>query len=539
MRPWLALLCAFSLAACGGANTRPPQSPAGGQAATAPAAAATSSQTGAALTTPESVPPPPPECASFVSLDATASGSAQPEPCGSGREQALGALADALELGKPPQRHEALAALEVCPAFPPGAIRALRAELLPVECADVIVAPVLESPPAGLSPEVRDALLGLAYAGQLARLVRNPPVIEPPFSKARFAEFLRGPLGAWVLGQARAIDALAAKGAELSGYGKGITAVEAGLADMRFVEVVREVPLPEELARDNELRDVYYMALDEALEPRKDRGRDAALVGLRIFASLGVLHDQRVERARALLSKLYNGRRIDRLDELLLPPLPPPAAGSPEQRLAALLPAFHSGILLQRFSATEPKLLRALLERGIAPVFRSQLESTPLSSPARQLYARALVHLGQRYWRSEDFARAAKLVELDADGREPQTGEARLLAALAIALRTGPKDAAEMMLRGPFLPDSVGNLAKLDELAKSRQPVGAWAAYDAALILEMVPPHEADPRFWNGLAGRFQGAAARLLDPAQRRSAQAHAQAAAETAQALQEQAAE
>ena len=35
---------------------------------------------------------------------------------------------------------------------------------------------------------------------------------------------------------------------------------------------------------DAEIRESYYAALDDAIEPRKARGRDAALVGLRELA---------------------------------------------------------------------------------------------------------------------------------------------------------------------------------------------------------------------------------------------------------------
>ena len=93
-----------------------------------------------------------------------------------------------------------------------------------------------------------------------------------------------------------------------------------------------------------------------------------------------------------------------------------------------------------------------------------------------------------------------------------------------------------MMLRGPFLPEAVGNVAGLDELAAGRSSVAALAAYDAAFILEMVPPPDSNSDYWAELAERFEEAATRLEDPDPRALAIDHARAAAETARALREQ---
>jgi hypothetical protein len=56
-----------------------------------------------------------------------------------------------------------------------------------------------------------------------------------------------------------------------------------------------------------------------ALEPRKARGRDAALAGLAAFADLGVIESPRIDRARQILSQSYAGHRIDALDGLRFP----------------------------------------------------------------------------------------------------------------------------------------------------------------------------------------------------------------------------
>lgn len=474
---------------------------------------------------PAAVPAPPPTCRAYAQ-----NGTTDPSACGPDHDATFEALDRALAQTESLGRDAALAALEPCEAFPRGWVRALRADLAPVACGDAIVEPLLaESTPADLRRDLRIPLTGLGLAARLSRLVVDPPRIEPPFDKEGFNRFMTEKLGAWVASQAAAIQEISAEGAKLQGYGRAIVAVEAGMADMRFVEVMREVPLPAELADDPELKDVYYGSLDQALEPRKQRGRDAALVGLQDLAATGVLDDPRVTRARALLSKLYGGRRIDALDGLLLPPLPPPPEATVQQRLASKLPTFYAGMLLSDADPTDAAFLRALIERGIPAAMRERLEAAAISEEARRLYARALVQLGQRYWRSNDFARAADLVKPD----KAKSDEARLLSAIAVALEGGPKNATEMMLRGPLLPEGVGNVADLDAMARSKSPLAGLAAFDAGYLLQLVPPTEPDAKFWRSVAQRYDRAARLLPDEADKREARERAQAARDIAAAL------
>src|SRR5262249_13872020 len=158
-----------------------------------------------------------------------------------------------------------------------------------VACADALATPFLEA--ATSNPELEKVLVGLMLSGRLSRLAVTPPALEAPYDKARFLDFFEKSLKPWMVSEAMSIGDLSMQGAKLSGYGKAIAAIEAGLADLRFVQVVRKVALPSEMAADVEAKNAYYAALDEALEPRKARGRDAALVGLRLFAELGVLKD--------------------------------------------------------------------------------------------------------------------------------------------------------------------------------------------------------------------------------------------------------
>lgn len=426
------------------------------------------------------------------------------------------------------ERDAALAALEPCAELAPGLVRALRAELVPAACSDVAVGTTVEGWDAMDKP-VQQTLLALVYAGYLERLVQKAPRLEPPFTKDEFKRFSQETLDAWIVEQARAVYKIAKLGAELDGYAKAIVAVQAGLADMRFVSVVRDVPLPEEMAHDEELAEAYYSELDVALTPWKDRGRDAALVGLKEFAELGVLSDPRVQRARALLSELYGGRRIDRLDGLLLPGLPPPSNESTELRLAASLPSFYLPYVLPDIDPGQEQMLGALLGRGVPPGVRADLESRELSPLTRSRLARALLDLGRRYWRSKDFAAAARVLR---NGPGSSEDEVTLVRGLAEALQGGPSDAAEMMLEGPLLPAGVGNVKLLDELAAKNGPLAGAAFFDAAYILELVP-QKGDARYWRDVATRYDRASKRLSLPADKARAQQFANAARATATAI------
>ena len=522
------LLLSGLLTACGGAALQTGPEVAPGSPPLAPGAApGPTAESAKAEEPPATVPPPPAECAAYASR-----APARPNACDTAvaaRKELDAALAEP-DAGR---RDALLSGLEQCAALPGGFARALRAELAPQVCADAIVDPLLAAPPSGLRLDLRQALEGLALAGKLARLVASPPAVTQPVDKARFQQYFRETLGPWIVTQASAIHQLASKGVRLGGYGKGIVAVEAGTADLRFVEVVREIPLPEDMAKDEELKNVYYASLDQALDPRKNRGRDAALVGLREFAAEGILHDARVDRARELLSKLYAGRRIDALDGLLLPPLPGPDLGTVERRLAAKLPTFYASLVLSDQTPQDPELLRALLERGLPRSLRAGLDAGKASGPLGELYARALVDLGRRYWRSEDFERAARVLEKDPKAAGKPSEKTLLVRGLANALRGGPRDAAEMMLRGPFLPAGVGNVSELDALAKTAGPVGGMAAYDAAYVLQLAPPRDADAGFWKGVAARFRRSAQLLADAGVRRVAAERAKAADDTARAL------
>jgi hypothetical protein len=466
---------------------------------------------------PAGVPEPDPQCRALVEVATVAC----PE-----RGSARAALAEALTLTNPAERDARLACLETESEFTPGLLRALRAELSPPQCADVLSTPFLEPRRADLDRRVEDVLIALAAAGKLARLVQQAPELSAPFDREHFRDFFQSTLKPWIVRQAQAIHALSAVGPTLSPYAKGVVAIEAGLADMRFVSVVRRVALPKEMQDDPEVRDAYYAALDEALEPRKTRGRDAALVGLNELSQAGVLIDERVERARTLLSEIYSGRRIDALDKLLLPAEIKATLDTTDRKLAARLPTFYAGFILAEAPLDNP-LLRALMERGLPPALVKRLDPEQLDDAGKDLFVRALLERGRRYWRAEDFAQATRL---SAEG--PRTPTRAFYHALGSALLNGPRDASDLLLRAAFLPGGGGQIAELDRLAFQKDELAPLAAFDAAYLLGMIPPQN-DPKFWDALGKRFERAARSLRSASQKTVARDFGRAAKDTAKAL------
>jgi hypothetical protein len=452
---------------------------------------------------------------------------------------ALAALDAALGRATPEQRDAALVDLDTCAGLPGGVARALRAELAPVECGETIVEPYLKAPPATANGIVYGALLGQAISARLARTAQNPPTLAPPHDRARVLEFVKGPMRAWLEQQALAIETISHAAAELPYYGKGIAAVEAGVADLRLVEAVRGGPIPDEFKKDEELKNAYYGSLDQMLDPRKDRGRDAALVGLKELALVGVIRDGRVDRARTMLSRLYGGRRIDALDALLLPPVARPAPASLEERLAARLPTLYAGLVLDDQAASRAGTLRQLLERGVPLPQRLSLRKADLAPEARALYARAHLELGRLYWRAVDFDQAAALAASargSGPAPAPAADDATFTLALALALRNGPDDATDMMRKAPrALPPSQS--VALDAVAAQapRSPYAGLAAFDAALLHQLASPEGAVASYWSDVAARFHAAAALLADPAQRALADDRARAAEAVAHAVAE----
>lgn len=443
------------------------------------------------------VAPSPASCAAYASRAPSAEAS-----------DVVGAFAEK----DPAKRDARLVALAKDPKTNVMLNRALRADLAPVECADAIVDPLLNAPLASAAAVVPGnvrLLVGFSLAGKLARTASAPPAMGAIRDKEKVKAFVSGPLKAWLLEQSTAIELLSSGAAGLSGYARGVAAIEAGIAELRLVDRMRSAPVP--ATWDPELKSIYEAALDEALEPRKKRGRDATLVGMSDFARIGIIRDPRLDRARVLLTKLYGGRRIDALDALLVPPAVVPPPSTPQEAAIASIPTYwlESGDIAH---AEDPRFLANGVTRGL----REHVKKLPGSAAdeLRTPYARARFDMGRVYWRRVDFVEAAHAA---APSPKP---EDRLILALALALAHGPNGAAEMMRAPTPAALELRHTEALDALVTEGGPLAGMAAYDAAHLRALSPPEGADAApYLRDVALRFRKAETLLTDPAQKKAA--------------------
>jgi hypothetical protein len=528
-------LIVLSAVACARATVAPPAkapspSPASTAAPSPPPGVSTAPSGDAG---PSMLTAPPPDCDGFAENSIPIQTAVACPRDETGR---LAALDDALAENDVLHRDQKLRSIEGCAGFEPGLLRALRADLAPVECADTIVDPLLGSSKDTLQLEVSQVLRGLSLGAKLLRTSDQPPLLLPPFTRERFEHFLNSSIRPWYLAQSKVVFDMASLGAKLSGYGKAIVAIEAGLSDLRFVENVRKVPLPTEMTADREIVEVYQQALEDALEPRKLRARDAILIGTLHLGQLGVLSDPRLQRASAKLVRLFSGSRIDALDALLMPGLVPLSQATPVERLAAKLPSFYADRLLRLEDVGNAPVVRALLERGLPPRLRQQLEKISHSSAeVACLFARGQLELGRRYFRPADFTRAAILLEQKIVLADPTAMDSRLVAALAHALEGGPDNAVQLMLTGPMLPKGMGNVETLDRLSRGTGVLSGMSAFNAGHLLSIIPQEHPNPEHWLRIARYFADAERKLDDPSQKALAHARAEDARATAQQVRE----
>lgn len=475
------------------------------------------------------VPPAPASCDAYVKR------STKLKPTCSDKPGALTVLDQAMSSRDPNERDEVLLAAESCTGIEPGIVRAIRVELAPDVCGDVLAEPVLKQKNPGMSGAVQHTLVGQAIAARLARTVGGPPVLAPPFTKQKVLDFTKKTLFPWYEEQAKAVSTLSGQGRELAAYGRGLVALASGWANLRLVEVVREAPIPDEFKRDPEVANAYYAGLDERLEMTKSNGRDGALVGLGAMAQAGVIEDSRVSATRLLLAKMYGGRRVDALDVIALPHIPDPTADTVDHRLAAKLPTFLAGLLLDPAGATDPAMLRSLMHRGIPMPMRAALKAgeDKLSDQAKALYGRARLELGRRYWRAVDFDSAIALYSKIP--KPALSTQVKLELGVAIALRSGPEDVAVLMIKNDGFSPKFADVRALDRFAKdtTERPLAGLALFDAAVLRQIATPRDADAAYWSKLEERYKSAAASLAEPTLRREAEERAKAAAATAKVV------
>jgi hypothetical protein len=449
------------------------------------------------------VAPPPAMCAAYATRAA-----ASPAP--TDLAAALG-VADTARDGM-------LVALEpALDARAPGLLRALRADLAPGACADVLVDPYLRAH-RGLVSRAAPVLVGLSLAAKLDRTGGGMPSMGPARDKEKVKAFITGPLRAWILEQSAAIEALASGAAGLSGYGRGVAALAAGNADLRLVDAIRRAPTPP--GWDPELKAIYEAALDEALEPRKTRGRDAALVGLSDLAQTGALDDPRVRAAHGLLTSLYGGRRIGALAELMTPRASLAArAPAPASRARDVPPYWADELELGEVDAAHLEVAGARGPSRATRAFFAKAAPGAIAPELRTAYALLRLRMGVTYWRRVDFVEAAYAA---AGGGTP---EDRLVLALCLSLARGPNGAAAMMRAPSRAALALDHTEALDALAAEGGPLAGWAAFDAAHLRALCPPDGADAgTYLRDVAARFRAAESLLKDAEEKKRARGRAE---------------
>lgn len=456
---------------------------------------------------PKALPAAPASCNAFVNRRATGKAAACTKP-----EEGLAALDAALAKTDEVSRDTALVALESCAAFPAGMIRALRADFAPVECGDVLADSVVKKPNKAVPGAVEHTLFGQAVGAQLSRAGTNMPSLPPgKHDKQSIKDFTAKTLAPWLADQIKLIKEMGTAAQELKGYGRGIAGVEMGHVALRLVDAVRAFPLPSEFLKDEEFKNAYYIALDEGLSPFKALGRDATLAGLREFAAVGALNDSRVTRSRKLLIKVYAGQTITSLDTLALPSLTVPDGKTVNERLARKLPSFYTGLLISPNEAKDPNMLLQMTEQGVPSPHRQAL-TQPDRQELKALMARARLKAYTLYWRGVDADQTISLMK----SGDSLTAEMKLMFATAIALRSGPDGATDLLLR-PFSSLDFGKLVALDSLVTEwgKSANAGLAAYNSALIGELATrePKRADqPSAWQLVAKKWRAAAQLLTD---------------------------
>ncbi len=391
--------------------------------------------------------------------------------------------------------------------FAPGLIRALRADIAPLQCADVVVG---DQPPTQMfERSIQETLSGFAVAAKLQRLIERPPQLAEPYTRERFQAFFDQEMTPWVQGRLRAVYALARKGSKLQGYGRGIVAFASSVADARFVTFARSVPIPEELSEDPEVRDAYYAALDEALDPYKVRSRDAGLVALAEFYRVGILHSPRVALVRRALSMLFAGKPVGALDALWVPTDAAPLATTPEQELAAILPTFYAGFILRDSDPVNANFLTALLAQGIPQSLRKKLDEKELNPAISRLFGRALFAFGQTYWQRSAFVHCERLLT---DSKNAQTPDVRFVGALCSVLRQGPRSAADAMANWQALAPLNDTSALGDLKNKKKLPKG-YLDFDMAFIKQLSTQPGTRADMWREIAKLYEKASAAVVDP--------------------------
>jgi hypothetical protein len=223
-----------------------------------------------------------------------------------------------------------------------------------------------------------------------------------------------------------------------------------------------------------------------------------------------------------LLSDLERMRRrsngLGVADYLRLPPRLARIPASPEQRLAAALPTWYAGALLDPALAADPAFVAVMAVRGLPIAFRRALRAVAPSAVTLGAETRFRFELIQYLLRPADIDEAIALSSrwrpLAVDAAEEE--DATFYLATALSLRGGGMDGEDMFPEPP--PQArpaaftMGNIEPLEVfLSRSpASPLADLALWNAAAFFERFAWRRHEPSFYLEAADRYREASERI-----------------------------
>ncbi len=439
----------------------------------------------------------------------------------------LAALDDAFSKKDPAIRDAALAGLEACAGIPAGVVRALRAEVAPSGCGDLLTEPSLADKK--IAPAIRQVLFALALSARLSRAVPDPPPRPKLADMDDAAKYVKGPLTAWIKQSTNAISAFHAPATKLTFYARALGAASTasawlGMYDKTYVSGVAVGVFSGSKAEVDELRRSYNAVLVKALEPFSAQALDAGTNALKNYADVGSIADARLESTRKAMSKHWKQGNPFAPGNLLTPAAPPPAPlATKEQRLAVALPTYYAGLLLDPALASDDAWLAAAAGRGIPFAHRKAYRAIPAPSvDGMRIMIRHRLATGSYALRAADFDEVASLASHWREIDGATKGEGTFYLALGLALHGGPENLAAYWKTKSF--GTLGDITALDAFS-SAMPADAnagFAMFDAAFLKGQFAKDKTEA-LYRDVAKRYTKAADLLADAKQRDEAKTRA----------------
>jgi hypothetical protein len=383
-----------------------------------------------------------------------------------------------------------LAALEGCEVLDAASVRALRAELAPRSCRDVLAEPSI---PRARDAETASLLRAQTIEARMERAHVDPPAV--PFD--HFDRYVTRQLSPWLLSRVRLLEELSLLGPS-AGAGRAIVTLARGRALLRLAAVARASAIPssrcEARGRGGDPDCPRRTGLETlaagtvtSLAEDFERGAIAAFrSGAQELAASGIVDDARAHELRARLATTRAGGPPAASHAVSLPG--PPRATGVEARLARALPITLVAVLLSA-EAARPEVRLTLAARGLPPAWSEPpgAEDTHLALAT----GRARLALGLRYGRSADIESA--LAYAQAIDPADVSADDKLWIATAVGLRT-TRDASRR---------SRASLEPLAWLAESGEdPTIAAAARFNGEILRAASLGRRQGRFSPAVCGR-------------------------------------